>query len=801
MNYNGELQRNFTISDSNSSVNSSDSFHSTTSNKCECIEDTQRNLRLFPNLSILRSLRSRINYLKLKMGIKINRMIKLVANENYGIFRRFAKVDIEDFNEDNRISISEDKIIQNNGNKINSNLTDFLTNDFNDNNVIYKQNIDNNEDISQYIPLISKDTDSNLLRDIHPLLSNNTSLYTNIENFLKERFDKFENRRIEFNDFLKCNKQNKLDKFDWLNLKRKKYREFASSLSEVSLDCLLTNPLESDCQLVHNKEGVRVWKKEYGAGRLLLRTEFIVPINPKDYVAFSSNSNQRKIYDSNTSDIRNLENIESGLDIIYVASKRIGTIYPRDLVNIRFIHALDARKYLNVIFKDDADKLGKDSSNLLWASCTCSVDHPDIPEKPGFVRMDSRIGSYIAVPIKTPFGLWSNIAMFNEGNPKGWIPSSVTRLLAAKIIPGSIEKLLATMFSYYGINLDSDNKSYSGFAYRKLISLFTSEMKLYNQIFQNNIENSEYLIQNDANKLGLFKRCEANKNLKILQLEEIEYKKRNLEEYRDLLSDNMETRKESREYQINKYNNELQLNLNISDNGNNTSSISRSKFFEEYFSYDISEFLDKFYSFNLLRKIILSTYLVNKSRTNKQDIKDNLNSISSPKSENMELEGCLDNYRNFSRWRLLDTIDTKKVTRNNRKFTNSINSPEIISSSSPILSLTLDISEVNYDTLKLYMDTSTIDLTPISENKLTLEESINIDKRRISDEQDNIEILAKNDLLENISTLSSPKQLYRRRISPSSPIFVLAEIFDLNDSYLMNQTFYLDSLDSDIDKS
>ncbi|EEA05253.1 uncharacterized protein CMU_043270 [Cryptosporidium muris RN66] len=800
MNYNGELQRNFTLSDSNSSVNSSDSFHSTISSKCERIEDTQKDLRLFPNLSILRNLRSRINYLKLKMGVKINRMIKLVVNENYGMFRRFAKVDIEDFNEDNRVSISEDKVIQNNEDKINSNLTDFLTNDnnFNDNKVIYKQNIDNNEDISQYIPLISKDTDSNLLRDIHPLLSNNTSLYINIENFLKERFDKFENRRIEFNDFLRCNKQDNLDKFDWLNLKRKKYREFASSLSEVSLDCLLTNPIESNCQLVHNKEGVRVWKKEYGAGRLLLRTEFIVPINPKDYVAFSSNSNQRKIYDSNTSDIRNLENIESGLDIIYVASKRIGTIYPRDLVNIRFIHALDARKDLSVIFKDDADKLGKDSSNLLWASCTCSVDHPDIPEKPGLVRMDSRIGSYIAVPIKTPFGLWSNIAMFNEGNPKGWIPSSVTRLLAAKIIPGSIEKLLATMFSYYGISLDSDNKSYSGFAYRKLISLFTSEMKLYNQVFRN-IENSEYLIQNNANNLGLFKRCEVNKNLKILQLEEIEYKKRNSEEYRNLLSDNMETRKESQEYQINKYNNELQLNLNISDHEDNTNSISRSKFFEEYFSYDISEFLDKFYSFNLLRKMILSTYLVNKSRTNKQDMKDYLNSISSPKSGNMELKGCLDNYRNFSRWRLLDTIDTKKVTQN-KKFTNSINSPEIISSSSPILPLTLDISEVNYDTLKLYMDASTIDLTPISENKLTLEESIDIDKRKIPYEQDNIEILAKNNLLENISTLSSPKQLYRR-ISPSSPIFVLAEIFDLNDSYLIDQTFYLDGLDSDIDQS
>ncbi|KAL7065705.1 hypothetical protein ACR3K2_38500 [Cryptosporidium serpentis] len=796
MNYNGKLQRDFTRSDSNSSANSSDSFHSTISNKCDQIEqDTQKDLKLFSNLSILRNFRSRISYLKLKMGIKINRMVKLVANENYGIFRKFLKIDIEDFNEDNRISISEDKI--------NNNLTDFITNDSNDNKVIYKQNIDNNdEDISQYMPLISQNTDSNLLRNIDLLLSGNTSLYTNIENFLKECFDKFENRRIEFNNFLKFNKQDKLDKFNWLNLKRKKYREFGSFLSEVSLYCLLTNPIESDCQLVHNKEGVRVWKKEYGTGRLLLRTEFIVPINPKDYVAFSSNSNQRKIYDNNTSDIRNLENIESGLDMIYVASKRIGTIYPRDLVNIRFIHALDIRKDFNVIFKDDADRLGEDSSNLLWASCTCSVDHPDIPEKPGLVRMDSRIGSYIAVPIKTPFGLWSNVAMFNEGNPKGWIPSSVTRLLAAKIIPGSIEKLLATMFSYYGISLDSDNKSYSGFAYRKLMSLFTSEMKLYNEIFRNNIKNSKYLIQHNTKKLGLFKRCEVNEDLKILQLEEIEYKKRNLEKYRNLLSDNMEIRKESQDCQINKDNNELQLNLNISDNENNNNSISKSKFFEEYFSYDVSEFLDKFYSFNLLRKMILSMHLVNKSRIDKQDITNNLDSILSLKSECMESKKCLYNYRNFSRWRLLDNIDIKKVTENNTKFINSISSPEI-SSSSPILPLTLDISETNYDTLKLYMDASTIDLTSISENKFTLEESININgKRKISNkEQNNIEILARNNLLEDIPTLSSTKQLYRRRISPSSPIFVVAEIFDLNDSYLMDQTFYLDGLDSDVDKS
>ncbi|KAH7649510.1 hypothetical protein FG379_001136 [Cryptosporidium bovis] len=311
------------------------------------------------------------------------------------------------------------------------------------------------------------------------------------DEYLKRRFLELEEYRKSLSDYLNneadadepnvkiCSNLNNNSNLD-IDKRTREYIKLARKLSDVSFECLLTSPVEQLCQLVYNKDGIKVWKKENKSGRVLIRTEFIVPVPPIEYLEYVTDSNNRKVYDSNSVELKTLERIFPGLEVMYVGTKRIATVYPRDIVNIRFVHGFSIKDGLKIFTKEELNLVENKSNqeNFIFCSCSCSIKHPNAPERQGFVRMDLSIGSYMAIPIKTPFGIWSSISMFNEASPRGWIPSSVTRMIAAKMVPGSVENIISSMLSYYKLPYRNKiTRPYSGFCNRVLSILYTDYRK------------------------------------------------------------------------------------------------------------------------------------------------------------------------------------------------------------------------------------------------------------------------------------------------------------------------------------
>ncbi|OII70824.1 uncharacterized protein cubi_00969 [Cryptosporidium ubiquitum] len=390
-------------------------------------------------------------------------------------------------------------------------------------------------------PNISSDDNSNInannhinINSINALLKKRRSILAKpgkFDEYLKLKFEELEKTRKILNNFLKNSEENHGSlqnyqlKFANTNQRLRMYIQLANKLSEVSFECLISTPSELMCQLVYNKDGVRVWKKEHKSGRVLLRTEFIVPVAPLDYVEYSTDSNNRRVYDNNTVDLKVVENVSPGLDVMYVATKRIATVYPRDIVNIRFLHGFNIKNCFKFMTWDELSNSSTriNQEDVICCSCSCSTEHPDAPERPGYVRMDLSIGSYMAIPIKTPFGIWSSISMFNEASPKGWIPSSVTKMIAAKMVPGSVESIISSMLTFYKFPFKNKvNRPFSGFCYRALSTIYFDQKKFEFSNTQKDpatnskgINNGTSNLINDSknNKYNLRLSCLLNKPL------------------------------------------------------------------------------------------------------------------------------------------------------------------------------------------------------------------------------------------------------------------------------------------------
>ncbi|KAL3128975.1 Steroidogenic acute regulatory related lipid [Cryptosporidium hominis] len=373
------------------------------------------------------------------------------------------------------------------------------------------------------------------INTINTLLKKRVSILSKpgkFEEYLKLKFEELEETRKILGNFLRRYEKNRnflenrnidpsnLNQKQLNNQRLRMYARLANKLSEVSFECLLSKPNELMCQLVYNKDGVRVWKKEHKSGRVLLRTEFIVPVAPLDYVEYSTDSNNRRVYDNNTVDLKVVENIAPGLDVMYVATKRIATVYPRDIVNIRYLHGYNIKNGFKFMSWNDLSASAKiNQDEMMCCSCSCSTEHPDAPERPGYVRMDLSIGSYMAIPIKTPFGIWSNVSMFNEASPKGWIPSSVTKMIAAKMVPGSVESIVSSMLTYYKFPFKNKlNRPFSGFCYRALSTIYVDQKKLELNCntLQDPIINSKGVSNGTMNFISGSKNSKSNSKISFL---------------------------------------------------------------------------------------------------------------------------------------------------------------------------------------------------------------------------------------------------------------------------------------------
>uniref|UniRef100_A0A0G4FST9 START domain-containing protein n=1 Tax=Chromera velia CCMP2878 TaxID=1169474 RepID=A0A0G4FST9_9ALVE len=233
--------------------------------------------------------------------------------------------------------------------------------------------------------------------------------------------------------------------------RKRQLRELGELLISTAKECRNEEPSKTGCALCYDQNGVKVWKKEFGIGRLVIRAEWTVPVTPMAYCDYASDIKFRKSWDHNCEEICLVESLGEQCDLIYVATKRIATIYPRDSLNLK----------IKRCFQPATADVGE------WTSCSCSVEHPDYPERKGRVRADLRIASYAAKPLLTPMGVWSRIVLFTEGDPKGWIPGAVTKMLAAKVTPSSVEKATLGVLTKHGIK-PADGEKATNFAARHL---------------------------------------------------------------------------------------------------------------------------------------------------------------------------------------------------------------------------------------------------------------------------------------------------------------------------------------------
>ncbi|KAL8275676.1 hypothetical protein Esti_000239 [Eimeria stiedai] len=269
-------------------------------------------------------------------------------------------------------------------------------------------------------------------------------------------FDKLEKQRVRFNALNRKQAVPPAGTGAWNR------RGEMQRLSDLLVSASVRSMLALDCAMpcVHSHDGLQVWKGESGSGNFTCRATFLLPVEPRLYATFASDSELRCQWDKNMTEQHVVEEVDAGHDVCYVAFRRIATVYPRDLVTLRVKCRLPVRaKSVEAAGAPTASCTPPDSPEVrdgaeseadvtAYSSMSCSIDHPDVPETPGRVRMDVRVNAYLAMPVRTPFGLWSEVTLVNESDPGGWIPSAVTRTMCAKLLPSTVEKFSAQILKH-----------------------------------------------------------------------------------------------------------------------------------------------------------------------------------------------------------------------------------------------------------------------------------------------------------------------------------------------------------------
>ncbi|KAL8430190.1 hypothetical protein ACSSS7_006097 [Eimeria intestinalis] len=202
-------------------------------------------------------------------------------------------------------------------------------------------------------------------------------------------FDKLEQQRVRFNAL---NREHALPAAATAAWNR---RGEMQQLSDLLVSASIRSMLALDCAMpcVHSHDGLQVWKGESGSGNFTCRATFLLPVEPRLYATFASDTELRCQWDKNVTEQHVVEQVDAGHDVCYVAFRRIATVYPRDLVTLRVKCRLPLRaKCVEAIgaptesctpfadspeLRDDADA---EADLTAYSSMSCSIDHPDAPE-------------------------------------------------------------------------------------------------------------------------------------------------------------------------------------------------------------------------------------------------------------------------------------------------------------------------------------------------------------------------------------------------------------------------------------
>jgi len=145
----------------------------------------------------------------------------------------------------------------------------------------------------------------------------------------------------------------------------------------------------------------------------------------------------RKEWDKNMTEGKVIQLIDQRNEIGYYSAKGVLTIASRDFVNLRSWRA-----------RPDKGE---------WIIMNHSVDHPEYPSKPGYVRAKSICTGYL---ILRRDGGGSIFIYYTQTNPNGWIPGFVINNLMTSIAPELVKTLYkaASEYNEWKKNNKPDNK-------------------------------------------------------------------------------------------------------------------------------------------------------------------------------------------------------------------------------------------------------------------------------------------------------------------------------------------------------
>ncbi|KAJ3371855.1 hypothetical protein GGF31_002514 [Allomyces arbusculus] len=170
--------------------------------------------------------------------------------------------------------------------------------------------------------------------------------------------------------------------------------------------------------VVDRGDAVKIWRSKHNEHRYRLLGIFDAPL----YTTFDflNDIEKRPEWDEMTEAASIVEQLSPTTRVQHIKIKAIWPTSARDLLLLSHWRRLSP-------------------STLL--ACTTSVDHANVPEAPGVVRMWAECAGQLCERVVVNGVEKTRVLQIADGDPKGWVPKSILTMVATKALPDSFIKV------------------------------------------------------------------------------------------------------------------------------------------------------------------------------------------------------------------------------------------------------------------------------------------------------------------------------------------------------------------------
>lgn len=186
--------------------------------------------------------------------------------------------------------------------------------------------------------------------------------------------------------------------------------------------------------MIHQQSNLRVYR-HHDTSSFMYKVHGQLDSPAEKVIQLLVDTESRKNWDELIEESRVLRHLNSQTRLIYIRMKAIWPTASRDLVLLSHCRLIrDPRP------SSTASTGPNTPASWVWLNVTKSVVLPDVPERTqeGIVRMETPLSGQI---IRRLSNTHCEMIQLANGDPKGWIPSSVVQFVACKAVPRSFDKL------------------------------------------------------------------------------------------------------------------------------------------------------------------------------------------------------------------------------------------------------------------------------------------------------------------------------------------------------------------------